>query len=61
MVVYSYTLILVDHDQVVPEDDEEREEWAERTSVLTKKDHEDYSQYAREFVLELVANLPIKE
>ena len=42
-------------------DDEEREDWIDRTSVLTKQDHEDYCQYAKEFLQEIINTLPIKE
>ena len=45
----------------VSEEDEERANWEERTTVLTKQDHEDYCQYAKEFLLDVITNLPVKE
>ncbi|XP_072042455.1 uncharacterized protein [Amphiura filiformis] len=38
-------------------DDQER--WVERTSVVTKQDHEDYILLASEFLEEIINNLPV--
>ncbi|XP_023932122.1 transforming acidic coiled-coil-containing protein 2 isoform X2 [Lingula anatina] len=38
---------------------DENECWLERTAVVTKADHEEYIKLAKEFVDELIANLPI--
>lgn len=35
----------------------ESEKWADRTSIITKYDHESYEKYAKEFVEELVASV----
>ena len=43
------------------EEDEEHANWEERTTILTKQDHEDYCQYAKEFLLDIITNLPVKE
>ena len=37
------------------QDDEER--WSERTSIITKFDHEEYRRYAEEFLLAIVENV----
>ena len=62
-VLSFHVFICIGLEQVAVEDDdsEERENWIDRTSVLTKQDHEEYCQYAKEFLLDIITSLPIKE
>ncbi|XP_022091711.1 transforming acidic coiled-coil-containing protein 3-like isoform X2 [Acanthaster planci] len=40
---------------------DEEERWTERVQVVTRQDHEEYTHFAREFLEEIIDNLPIRE
>ncbi|XP_038070918.1 transforming acidic coiled-coil-containing protein 3-like isoform X1 [Patiria miniata] len=40
---------------------DEEERWTDRVQVVTRQDHEEYTQFAREFLEEIIENLPFRE